>query len=117
MFQWNAHNYISLVQDADGDVIRCRWAVGSECDEICQSFSPGTLSGVSHSHNFLECIIACTIVLVFLNINSRIHIPACMHSWYMHETHACRTAKYTCMGSIGLRCYIQYVTESHKKLI
>ncbi len=94
--------YISLVQDADGDVIRCRWAVGSECAGICQSFSPGTLSGVSHSHNFLAGFI---------------YLHACTAAWYMHETHACRTAKYTCMGSIGLRCYIQYVTESHKKLI
>ena len=56
--QYTIYTHASLVQDGDGDIIRCRWAVGSECEGICQAFSPGTLSGVSHSHYFLVGIIS-----------------------------------------------------------
>ncbi len=36
-----------VVEDADRDDIRCRWASGSECDGVCETFSPGTLNGVT----------------------------------------------------------------------
>ena len=35
----------SLVQDVDGDDVRCRWAVGSECSGVCQTF-PAVLNMV-----------------------------------------------------------------------
>jgi hypothetical protein len=35
----------SSVQDVDGDDVRCRWAVGSECSGVCQTF-PATLNMV-----------------------------------------------------------------------
>ena len=31
------------VQDIDGDIVRCRWAVGDECADVCESFN-ATLS-------------------------------------------------------------------------
>ena len=36
----------SSVQDVDGDDVRCRWAVGSECGGVCQTFPGGLLSMV-----------------------------------------------------------------------
>lgn len=34
-----------VVQDVDGDDVRCRWATGSECGGVCQTF-PATLNMV-----------------------------------------------------------------------
>ena len=45
-FQW----YVcSAVSDADGDIVRCRWAESalSECAGVCQVF-PATLDQVSY---------------------------------------------------------------------
>ena len=36
--------YNCLVQDPDGDVVRCRWAEGSsECSGVCMAFPHGDL--------------------------------------------------------------------------
>jgi hypothetical protein len=42
------------VEDADGDVVKCRWAEGSqsECSGVCMAFPHATLDEVSRSH---EC--------------------------------------------------------------
>ena len=49
-----SYNYIKLatfsaVSDADGDIVRCRWAESSqnECSDVCQVF-PATLDQVSY---------------------------------------------------------------------
>ena len=45
-FQW----YVcSVVSDADGDIVRCRWANSTlrECAGVCQAF-PATLDEVSY---------------------------------------------------------------------
>ena len=36
-----------LVQDVDGDDVRCRWAAGSECSGVCQTF-PAVLNMVNN---------------------------------------------------------------------
>ena len=35
----------NVVQDVDGDDVRCRWAVGSECGGVCEAF-PAVLNMV-----------------------------------------------------------------------
>ena len=36
------HTIVLAVSDPDGDIIRCRWAVGTECSDICNKI-PGAL--------------------------------------------------------------------------
>ena len=36
------HTIVLAVSDPDGDIIRCRWAVGTECSDICNEF-PGAI--------------------------------------------------------------------------
>ena len=45
------------VYDADGDVVRCRWAESTqkECGAVCQNF-PGTLHQVGQSKRLCACI-------------------------------------------------------------
>ena len=36
------------VEDPDGDIVRCRWAVGeAECYDVCNAFPNATLDEVS----------------------------------------------------------------------
>jgi len=37
------------VSDADGDIIRCRWAQGSECAGVCRTFPGAILDEVLRS--------------------------------------------------------------------
>ena len=41
--------YFLLVSDADGDIIRCRWAQGSECAGVCRTFPGAILDEVLRS--------------------------------------------------------------------
>jgi len=52
--------FIFIVQDPDGDDVRCRWASGSA--SVCSAFPHATLSGVSY-------MIVCVCMLLFLYYN------------------------------------------------
>ena len=55
---------ICTVQDADGDVVRCRWSSSSqgECAGVCNAFSYGTLDGVSLGLIFSTLILISTLL-------------------------------------------------------
>ena len=38
--------------DPDGDTLKCRWAVGKECDSICNGVPVATLDEVNKKHNY-----------------------------------------------------------------
>jgi hypothetical protein len=38
--------------DPDGDTLKCRWAVGKECDSICNGVPVAKLDEVNKKHNY-----------------------------------------------------------------
>ena len=55
----------SLVQDVDGDDVRCRWAVGSECSGVCQTF-PAVLNMVNRGIIIYDYSTMITIIIMIL---------------------------------------------------
>ena len=46
------------VEDPDGDIVRCRWAVGeAECSGVCNAFPNATLDQVSCGKNISSSIL------------------------------------------------------------
>ena len=46
------HTLPIAVSDPDGDIVRCRWAVGSECSSVCNQFPGAILDPISCSFNY-----------------------------------------------------------------
>ena len=46
------HTIVLAVSDPDGDIIRCRWAVGSECAGVCNEFPGAVLDSDSCSLDY-----------------------------------------------------------------
>ena len=65
------HNLKIPMIDADGDRVKCRWAVGNECDSVCKALPFATLDEVyltplfRHSRHLLSAG-PCTYVLLSL---------------------------------------------------
>ena len=53
----------SLVQDVDGDDVRCRWAAGSECSGVCQTF-PAALNNAMVKINYFTMITIIIIIMI-----------------------------------------------------
>lgn len=68
------HNIRIPVQDADQDVIRCRWASSSqgECAGVCNQVSGSTLNGVSYYKKTNS--IVTNIILVYVLVSKNAYI-------------------------------------------
>jgi len=51
--QFDCKHEIQLpMVDPDGDTLKCRWAVGKECDSICNGVPVAKLDEVNKKHSY-----------------------------------------------------------------